>query len=291
MLKSMTGYGKAVCETKTKKFTIEIKSLNSKQLDLNARIPSLFKEKELEIRNEINRILERGKIDFSIYSESLGEEKTMAINSAIVKSYFYQLQSIASDLNINCPEALLQMALKMPDTLKQEYQELDIEEWKIVFEASLSAMQKVDEFRKQEGSILEKDMIARIQLIADYLKQVEVYEKTRLEQVKERIKTNISEFIQQESIDHNRFEQELIYYIEKLDITEEKVRLKKHCEYFIETIKEQVAVGKKLGFVTQEIGREINTLGSKANHAEIQKLVIKMKDELEKIKEQLLNIL
>ncbi|MFA8435787.1 MAG: YicC/YloC family endoribonuclease [Marinifilaceae bacterium] len=292
MLKSMTGFGKATIELENKKVSIEIKSLNSKQLDINTRIPNLYKEKDLILRNEIKNSLERGKVELSIYIESIGTDKETKINKPIVEAYYKQLSEISQELGIKMDqEPMLQTIVKMPDALKVEHQELDEEEWDHIFAGFQSAIQELLEFRNQEGKALEADIFKRIHNIENLQAEVPQYEANRIETVKNRINDNLKDFVEKQNVDKNRFEQEIIYYLEKLDITEEKVRLTNHCKYFLETAKTSEPVGKKLGFIAQEIGREINTMGSKANDTNIQKLVIQMKDELEKIKEQLLNVL
>lgn len=292
MLISMTGFGKATLELKNKKISIEIKSLNSKQLDINTRMPNLYKEKDLVIRNEIKSKLERGKVELSIFIESVGTDKETKINKPIVEGYYKQLNELAQDLGIDIDkEPLLQTIVKLPDALKVEYQELDEEEWNLIFEGFKTALAEIINFRSQEGKALQNDIFARIKNIENLLVEVPQYENERIETVRTRINDNLKDFVEKQNVDKNRFEQEMIYYLEKLDITEEKVRLANHCKYFIETSNAGNSEGKKLGFIAQEIGREINTLGSKANHSNIQKIVIDMKDELEKIKEQLLNVL
>lgn len=291
MLLSMTGYGKALCEIGNKKLTIEIKSLNSKQLDLNTRLPGFYREKEIEVRNLISRRLERGKVDFSLYAEVTGSENNSVINTEIVKNYYQQLSKISNELGIGSKTELLQIIMRLPDVLKTEREELDEGEWKLILEGIEKSMDELNKFRAQEGKALEKDITERTQIILDLLKQVDPLEKQRIIKVRERLRQNLKELSENDEYDENRFEQELIFYIEKLDITEEKIRLANHCEYFINNLGNEENVGKKLGFITQEMGREINTLGSKANDSDMQKLVIKMKDELEKIKEQLLNVL
>jgi uncharacterized protein (TIGR00255 family) len=287
----MTGYGKALCEIGNKKLTIEIKSLNSKQLDLNTRLPGFYREKEIEVRNLISRRLERGKVDFSLYAEVTGSENNSVINTEIVKNYYQQLSKISNELGIGSKTELLQIIMRLPDVLKTEREELDEGEWKLILEGIEKSMDELNKFRAQEGKALEKDITERTQIILDLLKQVDPLEKQRIIKVRERLRQNLKELSENDEYDENRFEQELIFYIEKLDITEEKIRLANHCEYFINNLGNEENVGKKLGFITQEMGREINTLGSKANDSDMQKLVIKMKDELEKIKEQLLNVL
>ncbi len=288
----MTGFGKATLELENKKVSIEIKSLNSKQLDINTRIPNLYKEKDLVLRNEIKNQLERGKVELSVFIESVGTDKDTKINKPIVEAYYQQLTELSSELGIPMDkEPILQTIVKLPDALKTEHQELDEEEWNQIFAGFKSAVADLNSFRKQEGDALQADIFERISNIEKLLEKVPQYESKRIETVKTRINDNLKEFVEKQNVDKNRFEQEIIYYLEKLDITEEKVRLANHCKYFIETANNGNSIGKKLGFIAQEIGREINTLGSKANDSDIQKIVIQMKDELEKIKEQLLNVL
>ena len=291
MIKSMTGYGKAVTEWENKKITVEIRSLNSKQLDLNLRIPGIYREKELEIRSLAIKEAERGRIDLSVYIESAENENSIKINTELARNYFNELRKLAA--SIGAPEVdLLSLVLKLPDVLiKNERPELDEQEWKIVTEAIQKAFIDFNKFRMKEGGFLELELVERINNILNLLKEVETFDPIRIKQVKERLQKHLNELTERESIDQNRFEQELIYYLEKLDITEERVRLKTHCNYFFETIENSSTEGRKLGFISQEIGREINTIGSKANDAMIQKIVVQMKDELEKIKEQLLNVL
>lgn len=292
MLISMTGFGKATLELENKKISIEIKSLNSKQLDINTRIPNLYKEKDMVIRNEIKNKLQRGKVELSIFIESVGTDKETKINKPIVEAYYKQLQELSLNLGVSIDnEPILQTILKLPDALKVEYQELNEEEWNLIFEGFKTALGEIINFRRQEGEALQEDIFARIGKIETLLAEVPQYENERIETVRTRINDNLRDFVEKQNVDKNRFEQEIIYYLEKLDVTEEKVRLANHCKYFIETSKSGDSEGKKLGFIAQEIGREINTLGSKANHSNIQKIVIQMKDELEKIKEQLLNVL
>jgi uncharacterized protein (TIGR00255 family) len=285
MIQSMTGYGKTVLQISTKKITIELKSLNSKNLDLNVRIPSYYREKELDIRKNLASALERGKIDFSIYIENNGGEVSSKINESTVKEYMGQLRNIVAGNDIE----LLKMAVRLPDALKSEREELDEDEWKQIETGIKQAMVEINKYRTDEGLVLLNDFVLRISNIDDLLGQVIALDPQRIEQVKEKLKKGIEEL--EVKVDQNRFEQELIYYIEKLDITEERVRLKNHLDYFKSALKSEDSNGKKLGFITQEIGREINTIGSKANFADMQKLVVQMKDELEKIKEQGLNVL
>ncbi|HEX7411648.1 MAG TPA: YicC/YloC family endoribonuclease [Bacteroidales bacterium] len=295
MIKSMTGFGKSILEMDAKKLTVEIKSLNSKQLDINTRIAGPFREKELEIRAELSRAIERGKVDFSIYVDNNGDTAGMAINKPLVRKYYSDLRELANELNEPENLALLPVIARMPDIIKAEREELDETEWQQVNIAIHEALAQFDTFRLQEGALLEKDMVKRVALILKLLQEVEPFEKRRIMMLRERMMRNQAEYREAntntEKFDENRFEQELFYFLEKLDITEEKVRLRKHCDYFGETLADPASNGRKLGFIMQEIGREINTLGSKANDADIQKIVVQMKDELEKIKEQLANIL
>ena len=291
MIKSMTGFGKAEFEVNNKKFTIEIKSLNSKQLDINTRIPSIYREKDIEIRKELSDKLERGKIDFNIYVESLGDETNSKINEPILKSYFKQLNKISTDLNLPTDQSTLQAALRLPDVVKTEYQTLDEEEWEIILKNIKCAIADIDTFRVQEGNALKNDIETNIGFIQSLLTQIEPFEEQRIEALRTRLTENLDKLQMNGNVDKNRFEQELIFYLEKLDINEEKVRLANHCKYFLETITESGSTGKKLGFISQELGREINTIGSKANNTEIQRIVVQMKDYLERIKEQLLNVL
>jgi len=281
----MTGYGKTVLQLPTKKITIELKSLNSKNLDLNVRIPSYYREKELFIRKKLASALVRGKIDFSIYIENNGVEVSSKVNETAVKVYMDQLRNIVDENEVE----LLKMAVRLPDALKTEREELDEEEWGQIEVGIVEAVAEINKYRTDEGLALLNDFVLRIDNIEDLLAQIIALDPERVLHVKEKLNKGIEEL--SVKIDQNRFEQELIYYIEKLDITEEKVRLKNHLEYFKSALKSDDSNGKKLGFITQEIGREINTIGSKANFADMQKLVVQMKDELEKIKEQNLNVL
>lgn len=291
MLKSMTGYGKANCKFENKNITVELRSVNSKQLDINTRIPGIYKEKELEIRNEINKQAERGKIDFYITIEQTESDKPVQINQGIVKDYLNQVRQLASELNIEVTEQSLLAVLRLPETLKTEVLNLRDEEWLALYDCIKSALDEFNAFRSKEGEVLAKDIVSRVTLIETCLEDLQQYEKLRIDKIRERLQKNLNEFVPAGSIDANRFEQEIIYFLEKLDITEEKVRLKNHCHYFLNTLKTEAAPGRKLGFISQEMGREINTIGSKANDSDMQKKVVMMKDELEKIKEQLLNIL
>jgi uncharacterized protein (TIGR00255 family) len=291
MIKSMTGYGKAIAETPQKKITIEIKSLNSKQLDLNTKIPWLYKEKEPEIRNLISQMLDRGKIDLSIYFDVLEDEGIAVINKSIVKNYYNQLKDIAGELKISIDDQILPIIMRLPDALKTEKPDLPETEWELLKAQILESINVLDLYRTEEGKSIETDLKKRISGILESLSTIEKFEPGRIEKVREKLISILRDNNGTENLDKNRFEQELIFYLEKFDLNEEKVRLKKHCEYFMETIETGAPNGKILSFITQEIGREINTIGSKANDASIQKLVVMMKDELEKIKEQINNIL
>jgi uncharacterized protein (TIGR00255 family) len=286
----MTGFGKSVCEIAGKKITIEIRSLNSKQLDLNLRIPPLIKDKELEIRNEVAQKVERGKIDLGFYVESTGEMQTVTINRQLAESYYRELRSLSGELKEEHSD-YLSMIIRMPDIFKSERQELSDEDWKELRSGFSGALNELNRFRIREGNSLEKEVESRVQNILRLLESIAERDPERMKNIRERLRKNVSELMGKEKFDESRFEQELLYYIEKLDITEEKVRLKTHCDFFISVMKEESSGGRKLGFISQEIGREINTIGSKANDAAVQKLVVNMKDELEKIKEQLNNIL
>lgn len=285
MIQSMTGYGKEVVQLPSKTITIEIKSLNSKSLDLNTRVPSAYRDKELEIRDLLAKSLERGKIDFILTIETSGAETSTQLNEIIVKQYIDQLANVVN----GDPVELLKMAVRMPDALKSEREEVDDKEYKAILKGVEKALKAINKYRTDEGKVLEKDFLVRTKTISKLLEQVKVLDPERISAVKERLRKAISEL--KEKVDENRFEQELIYYLEKYDITEEKVRLKNHLDYFEESLKSHESNGKKLGFITQEIGREINTIGSKANYAPMQQVVVQMKDELEKIKEQALNVL
>jgi len=287
----MTGFGKAIAETPQKKITIEIKALNSKQLDLNTKLPWLYKEKEPEIRNLISQKLDRGKIDFVIYFDMLDEEVATIINKSAVKNYYSQFKEIASELKIDLDDQIFTAIMKLPDTLKTEKQELPAAEWEIVRNKINESVVMLDLYRSEEGNSIQADLKKCIGKILSFLESVETFESGRITKIREKLVTILKENTVTENIDKNRFEQELIFYLEKFDINEEKVRLKTHCDYFLETINTPPPNGKILNFIAQEMGREINTIGSKANDASIQKLVVMMKDELEKIKEQTLNVL
>lgn len=285
MIQSMTGFGKSVLQLPSKKITVEIKSLNSKNLDLNARIPSQYREKELVLRNMISKNLTRGKVDFSVFVESTGEETSATVNAAVVKNYIAQLKEIVSGDETE----LLKMAVRMPDALKTEREEIDETEFDSIVKAVEEGLNEINEFRSAEGKALEDELRQRNQNIIDLLERVISMDPDRIAGVRERLHKNVSEL--KETVDENRFEQELIYYIEKFDITEEKVRLENHLKFFTQNLDSEDSNGKKLAFISQEMGREINTIGSKSNYAPMQQLVVQMKDELEKIKEQLLNVL
>ena len=286
MIVSMTGFGKASLQLPTKKITVEVKSLNSKGLDLNVRMPSIYREMELGLRNLLAQKLERGKVDFSLFIEITGEETSSKINAPIVKGYIAQMKEIIPNAD---ETELMKMAVRMPDALKTERDEIDENEWKQIQTVIDEAVANMLNFRTSEGAALEKEFVQRIENIRNFMNQALELDPERIAAIKERLQTAIDEL--KVEVDANRFEQELIYYLEKLDITEEKVRLGNHLDYFIQTLAGSEANGRKLGFITQEMGREINTMGSKSNHAEMQKLVVMMKDELEKIKEQVLNVL
>lgn len=285
MIQSMTGFGKSITQLPTKKITVEIKSLNSKNLDVNARIPSQYREKELQLRNTISKSLNRGKVDFSLYVEITGEETTASVNTGVVKNYIQQLKNIVDGNETE----LLKMAVRMPDAVTTEREEIDESEFKAIEAAVIEALEEINTFREDEGKALEKDLKLRVNNIETLLQEVLRIDPERIDAVKERLRKGIADL--KENVDENRFEQELVYYIEKFDITEEKVRLENHLAYFNESINSPDSNGRKLGFISQEMGREINTIGSKSNYAPMQQLVVQMKDELEKIKEQLLNVL
>lgn len=288
-MKSMTGFGKATCELAGKKITVEIRSLNSRQLDLNMRVAPTYRDKEAEIRSELSRELERGKVDFSLYAEGAGEQQAAAINHPIALAYHKELKALAELIGEQRDE-FLSLIIRMPDVMKQDKQEPDEQEWNAVHACIQDAIVAFQQFRLTEGQVLAKEFHQRINLLLQLLEHVVALDPQRAVTVRERLQKILTEQLSPEKIDQNRFEQELIYYLEKFDITEEKLRLKTHCDYFLKVMTEP-ASGRKLGFIAQEIGREINTIGSKANDAGIQKLVVQMKDELEKIKEQLLNVL
>jgi uncharacterized protein (TIGR00255 family) len=291
MIKSMTGYGKAIAETPQKKIAIEIKSLNSKQLDLNTKLPWLYKEKEPEIRNIISQRLDRGKIDFSIFCDILDDEVATVINKSAVRNYYNQFKEIAAELDIDLDDQIFTAIMKLPDTLKTEKPEMLESEWEIVKNQINESITMLDLYRIEEGNSIKTDLKKCISKILSLLESIKTFEEGRITKIREKLMSLLEETLGSEKVDNNRFEQEIIFYLEKYDINEEKVRLKTHCDYFVETIDTPAPNGKILNFIAQEIGREINTIGSKANDASIQKLVVMMKDELEKIKEQTLNVL
>lgn len=288
MIQSMTGFGKSVVELPSKNITIEIKSLNSKNFDLNARMPLQYREKELDLRTTISKSLGRGKVDFSVYVEVTGEETAASVNVSAVKKYMEQLKAIPTSLNADELE-LLKMAIKLPDVLKTERAAIDDTEFQAIEKGVTEALTAINQFRSDEGAALNKDFQQRIKILEELLQKVTIVDPERIEAVRERLQKGIADL--KENVDENRFEQELVYYIEKYDITEEKIRLQNHIDYFTQTLNSGDSNGKKLGFIGQEMGREINTIGSKSNYAPMQQLVVQMKDELEKIKEQLLNVL
>ncbi len=288
----MTGFGKTTIETGTKKIVIEVKSLNSKQLDLSLRIPNVYKEKEMEIRSMAKEKLNRGKAEVCIYFDNSESTKDVAINQVIVSQYFNQLLDISTQLGVEANKSeLLQTVMRFPDTLQMKSEEPDEKEWLSLKAGVERALESIDSFRIQEGNALMEDISKRVQLIQQLSEDVTQFEGARIEIVRRKIQDKLNEWAEVKSVDQNRMEQEIIYYLEKLDITEEKIRLANHCKYFLETAEKEDAPGRKLGFISQEIGREINTMGSKANDHNIQKIVVRMKDELEKIKEQSLNVL
>lgn len=290
MIKSMTGFGKSATSINQKKISIEIRSLNSKLADISIRIPAIYKEKELELRTKINQYLERGKIEFNLYVEQTTATPNYQINESLFKNYYNELKKLSDELGEQSD--LITIVAGMPDVFqKEEKQALDESEWQTIVELTTKALQDIDAYRTDEGNTLQKEMELRINNIQQLLNKVELYEKERIITVRERISAHLEEIVNGSQVDKDRLEQELVFYIEKFDISEEKQRLQSHLDYFTDTMNDKDAQGKKMGFISQEMGREINTLGSKANHSELQKIVVEMKDELEKIKEQLLNIL
>lgn len=286
----MTGYGRAEATIGTKKFTVEIKSLNSKQLDIYVKMPSVYKEKELDLRSHLSNELERGKVELTIYYDSTGEEKKVVLNKPLIEAYHRDFKEAAESIGQENVDYMA-LIMRIPDVLKTEKAELDLNEWNGVLKLIKEALVGIQDYRTVEGQKLEVDFEERIKNILNYQEEVQAPIETRLVKIKERIKNNVDEVIDTDKIDSNRFEQELVFYLEKLDISEENQRLKSNCDYFLEILRSNNSQGKKLGFIAQEIGREINTMGSKANDADVQRLVVKMKDELEKIKEQILNAL
>ncbi len=293
MIKSMTGFGKAVCELPGKKVTIEIRSLNSRHLDINLKIPGIYREKETLFRTDISHTMSRGKVDLVITIDHTGTEHIPEINRKAVKHYFQELSKTAAELRITGDHnlELMKLAMRMPDILVSAKQAPRQDEWEKVYQVFREALGQVDEFRWDEGNAMKKDLERRIESIEASLAEIDRFEAGRIDTVRSRLQQNLNEFFSNNNVDRNRFEQEIIYYIEKFDITEEKVRLANHIDYFRNSLSLKDPAGKKLGFITQEMGREINTIGSKANDFNIQKLVVQMKDDLEKIKEQSLNIL
>jgi len=286
MVYSMTGFGKAVNQLSNKKIIVEIKSLNSKSLDLNVRLPQVYREKELELRKLLSNSLQRGKIDFSLYVENIVEQNNTTVNAPIVKDYIAQMKNILPNAD---ETELMKMAVRMPDALKIDKEEIDENEWVEIIQTTEEALTYLNEFRVSEGEHLLNDMQKNVDTIRQKLNEVALLKDERTQAVKDRLQNGLDEL--KHTVDEARFAQEIVFYIEKLDINEEEVRLNKHLDYFVETLHEPVSNGKKLGFISQEMGREINTIGSKSNHASMQKLVVQMKEELEKIKEQVLNIL
>ncbi len=292
MLQSMTGFGNASCELPDKTVNVEIRSLNGKTLDLYVRLPHQYRDKEIDIRNDLTARLKRGKVEVVFNIEYKDEKQPSLINTGAVKSYYNQIRKVLEELGVPAAqEPILQAVMRLPEVLNNGKQSLDPEEWEIVKHTLMRALEAFDNFRSQEGKTIAGDVLMRLGLIESFLGQIEPFEKERHDGIRRKLMNSLRECFQQENHDMNRYEQEMIYYLEKLDITEEKTRLKQHCHYFRQVMEETDMAGRKLGFVSQEIGREINTIGSKANHADIQKLVVLMKDELEKIKEQLLNVL
>lgn len=291
MLQSMTGYGKAQLSFRNKQIIIEIKSLNSKQCDVNVKLPHKIKEKELELRKMISNSLQRGKISCVVSYEVTDEEQAATINAPVVKSYIRQIKRFSEDMKISFDSELLRTALTMPEAFEKEEEELIPEEWQFIQKCMEDALNKCLEFRRQEGAAIERDFKSRIDGLADLLNSIDSFENKRIETIKARLSEKLNEIRNDFEVDQNRFEQEVVYYLEKMDITEEKVRLKNHMDYFLEMLEQEEAVGKKLNFIMQEMIREINTIGSKANDSDIQKIVVQMKDEVEKIREQLMNVL
>lgn len=291
MIKSMTGFGRAVVETCGKCVTVEIRTLNSKQLDLNTRIPLLFKNYENDIRSILSKELERAKADFTITVENRSVSSSVTINKELAKSYYQTLKEISTELGNPVESDIFLYVMRMPDVVSTPQEEVSDELWEAVRAAILDACRQLNEFRISEGKVLEQDFVKRITLIRNMIDEVTPFEEHRIVKIREKFETSLKDLATKVQYDPNRLEQEIFFYLEKLDITEEKVRLRKHCDYFIETLEENQSNGKKLGFIVQECGREINTLGSKSNDFDIQQIVVRMKDELEKLKEQLANIL
>ena len=291
MIKSMTGFGRAVVETCGKCVTVEIRTLNSKQLDLNTRIPLVFKNYENDIRSILSKELERAKADFTITVENRSVSNSVTINKELAKSYYQTLKEISTELGNPVESDIFLHVMRMPDVVSTPQEEVSDELWEAVRAAILDACRQLNEFRISEGKVLEQDFVKRITLIRNMIDEVTPFEEHRIVKIREKFETSLKDLATKVQYDPNRLEQEIFFYLEKLDITEEKVRLRKHCDYFIETLEENQSNGKKLGFIVQECGREINTLGSKSNDFDIQQIVVRMKDELEKLKEQLANVL
>lgn len=291
MILSMTGFGRSELEIGQKKICIEIRALNSKQMDIILKLPSVLKDKESDIRNEISKSLIRGKADVYVTYEGVDEERGVVINKNIFRDYYNQIKELNTELGIPISDDIVNTILRLPDALKMDKAIITDEEWAIVFEGLVKAIQEVRQFRIQEGKCLRDDLIKRLSAIEGLSEAIEPYEKSRLEKISTRIRENLEELVGWDKVDKNRFEQELLYFIEKFDINEEKVRLNNHCKYFRDIVENEDFAGRKLGFIAQELGREINTIGSKANDSTIQQMVVQMKDELEKIKEQINNIL
>ena len=291
MIRSMTGFGKVTADLGNRKVNVEIKCLNSKQADLYLKLPALYREGENQVRNEINRTLQRGKIEVSVWFEASGNESNVSLNQTIILDYLNQLKHLESAFQLPGNDILLPLVMRLPDVIKVDKQDFDEGEWARLFNTIQQCIGQVEVFRLQEGRSIEDDFKTRIRLIMEGVTRIRGIEKNRIDRLRERMSTALKEINERIKIDQNRFEQELIYYIEKLDINEEMVRLGNHCDYFIETLDKEETPGRKLGFISQEIGREINTIGSKANDSDIQRIVVEMKDELEKLKEQSMNVL
>lgn len=291
MIRSMTGFGKVTAEVGARTVNVEVKCLNSKQADLYIKLPSLYREGENQVRNELTRTLQRGKIEVSVWFESTGNERNVSINQAIILDYLAQMKQLEGSMQLPGNDILLPMVMRLPDVIKVDKQDFDEGEWAKLFGIIKQTIGLVEEFRLQEGKSIETDFKTRIRLILEGVTRIRAIEKNRIERLRDRMAGSLKEITERIKVDQNRFEQELIYYIEKLDINEEMVRLGNHCDYFIETLNTEESPGRKLGFISQEIGREINTIGSKANDSDIQRIVVEMKDELEKLKEQSMNVL
>lgn len=291
MLRSMTGFGKVTADLGNRTVNVEIKCLNSKQVDLYLKLPAMYREGENKVRNEVNRTLQRGKIEVSVWFESSGNERNVTLNQSVILDYLEQLKQLEPALQMPGNDILLPLVMRLPDVIKVDKQDFDEEEWAKLFVTIQQCLSQVEEFRLQEGRSIEDDFKTRIRLILESVIRIRAIEKNRIDRLRERMTAALKDINERIKVDQNRFEQELIYYIEKLDINEEMVRLGNHCDYFIETLNTEETPGRKLGFISQEIGREINTIGSKANDSDIQRIVVEMKDELEKLKEQSMNVL